>query len=91
MTEVRLLPAAEADYQEALAWYKARSLEAAAGFEAAFEVALRQIAEAPDRWTSCDNRHRFYILRRDPYSVVYRPEAGFVLVVALAHSRRQPT
>jgi plasmid stabilization system protein ParE len=82
------LPAADADYQEALVWYQARSPQAAAGFEAAVEVALRVIGEAPERWTRCDDRHRFYILRRYPFSIIYRIEAGDVLVVAVAHSSR---
>src|SRR4051812_19329788 len=58
MADVRFLPAAAADYQDALAWYQARSPQAAAGFEAAVEVALRQIADAPERWTRSDDRHR---------------------------------
>ncbi len=88
MAEIALLPAAEADYHEALAWYQARSPQAAAGFEAAVEVALRAISNAPGRWPMCDDRHRFYVLRRYPYSIIYRDEAGDVLVVAVAHSSR---
>ncbi|HEX8200288.1 MAG TPA: type II toxin-antitoxin system RelE/ParE family toxin [Isosphaeraceae bacterium] len=88
MVNIAFLPAADADYQEALAWYQARSPQAAAGFEAAVEVALRSIGDAPERWTSCDDRHRFYILWRYPYSIIYRVEAGGVLVVAVAHASR---
>jgi plasmid stabilization system protein ParE len=88
MANVSFLPAAEADYQEALAWYQDRSLRAAAGFEAAVEVALRRIADAPEQWPLCDDRHRFYILRRYPYSVIYRVDAGEVIVVAVAHGSR---
>jgi plasmid stabilization system protein ParE len=88
MIEVRFLPAAAVDYREALTWYQARSAQAAAGLEAAVEVALRQIAAAPQRWASCDDRHRFYILRRYPYSIVDRVEPDAVLVVAVAHTRR---
>jgi plasmid stabilization system protein ParE len=82
------LPAAEADYQAALAWYLGRSPQAAAGFEAAVEVALRAIGSAPERWTTCDDRHRFYVLPRYPYSnrIIYRVEAAGPLVVAFAHS-----
>jgi plasmid stabilization system protein ParE len=88
VTEVSLLPAADAEYRQALAWYQGRSARAAAGFEAAVEVALRAIGEAPERWTSCDERHRFYALRRYPYIVFYRVEAEGVLVVAVAHANR---
>jgi plasmid stabilization system protein ParE len=91
MADLSFLPAAVADYQDALDWYQSRSAQAAAGFEAAVEVALRQIADAPERWTRCDDRHRFYILRRYPYSIVYRLETENVLVVAVAHARRSET
>jgi plasmid stabilization system protein ParE len=91
MANVSFLPAAEQDYQEALAWYQARSTQAAAGFEAAIEVALQRIGDSPEMSPLCDNRHRFYVLRRYPYSVIYRIESGDVLVVAVAHARRSPT
>jgi plasmid stabilization system protein ParE len=88
VAEIVFLPAADADYRQALAWYRDRSDQAAAGFEAAVEVALRAVGETPDRWTLCDDRHRFYALRRYPYSIIYRVEAESVLVVAVAHASR---
>jgi toxin ParE1/3/4 len=88
MAKVSLLPAAELDYQDALAWYHARSSQAAAGFEAAMEVALQRIGDNPELSPLCDDRHRFYVLRRYPYSVICRVESGDVLVVAVAHNRR---
>ncbi|HJT76376.1 MAG TPA: type II toxin-antitoxin system RelE/ParE family toxin [Gemmataceae bacterium] len=91
MADITLLPAAEQDYQEALAWYQARSAQAAAGFEAAVEVALQRIADNPELFGLCDDRHRFYVLRRYPYSVIYRIDQGDVLVIAIAHSRRSPS
>jgi plasmid stabilization system protein ParE len=91
MANVSFLPAAEQDYQEALAWYQARSAQAAAGFEAAMEVALQRIADSPEMSPLCDDRHRFYVLRRYPYSIIYRVESGDVLVVAVPHARRSST
>lgn len=88
MANVAFLPAAEQDYQEARSWYLARSAQAAAGFEAALEVALRRVADTPEAFPPCDDRHRFYVLRRYPYSVIYRLDAGNVLVIAVAHARR---
>ena len=88
MAEIAFLPAAEVDYQDALACYAERSPQAALAFEAAIEVALQRISESPELWTLCDDRHRFYLLRRFPYSVVYREEADRVVIVAVAHSRR---
>ncbi len=88
MVEVVLLPGADADHRQALVWYQGRGAQAATGFEAAVEVALRAIGEAPKRWPLSDDRHRFYSLRRYPDSIFYRMEAERVLVVALAHASR---
>jgi plasmid stabilization system protein ParE len=88
MAEIVFLPAAEGDYQEALDWYESRSTRAAAGFETAVEVALARVAKTPETWPFCDDRHRIYLLRRYPYSIVYRIEGNNVLIVAIAHNRR---
>jgi plasmid stabilization system protein ParE len=88
MADVLILPRAARDYQEAMARYQSRSVQAAAGFEAAVEVALRQIAEAPGHWAPCDQQHRFYSLRRYPFSIIYRIETNVVMAVAIAPSRR---
>jgi plasmid stabilization system protein ParE len=53
------------------------------------DVAFQRIADSPALSPLCDDRHRFYTLRRYPYIVVYRVEAsGDVIVVAVAHARR---
>jgi len=76
------------DYQEALDWYDARSARAAAGFQAAINAAVDRIVEAPQRWPLCDDRHRMYIMRRYPFSIVYRVEDDDVYIIAIAHSSR---
>jgi toxin ParE1/3/4 len=91
MANVSFLSAAEQDYQEALAWYQSRSSQAAAGFEATMEVALQRICDSPEMSPLCDDRHRFYVMRRYPYSIIYRIASGNVLIVAVAHARRSPT
>jgi hypothetical protein len=52
---------------------------------------LRRIAAAPEQWALCDDRHRFYILRRYPFSIIYRIEQPGILIVAVAHSSRSET
>ena len=87
MTEPRFLPGATKDYEDAFDWYRARSERAAEGFEEAVERALADIVEAPDRWPFCDRRHRQHLLRRYPYSIVYRLVNDTVVVAAVAHAR----
>ena len=89
MAKLRFLPAATKDYEEASSWYHARSEQAADRFEEAVERALNHIVEAPDRWPFCDRRHRQHLLRKYPYSLVYRLLDDMVVVVAVAHARRR--
>jgi len=89
VAEVNFLPGASSDYDDAFDWYFSRSKSAAEGFEEAVERAIAEIVKAPDRWPLCDTRHRQYLLRRYPYSLVYRLAGDLVLIVAVAHARRQ--
>ena len=88
MAEVRFHPEAQAEYQDALTWYQARSPQAAARFEAEVERAIGAIAANPALFPAYDEEHRFSVLRRFPYSVVYQALPGEIYVVALPHSRR---
>lgn len=83
-------PEAQAEYDAALARYQSRSLQAAARFEAEVERVLSLIGSNPDMFPSYDDEHRFAILRRFPYSLVYHVQPGQVLIVAVAHSSRSP-
>lgn len=90
MADVSIHSDAEAEYEAALAWYLARSARAADGFEAAFERALESIVANPQLYPLYDDRHRFCLLRRYPYSIIYRVDGDQIRVVAVAHSRRLP-
>jgi toxin ParE1/3/4 len=86
--EIRFHPDAQAEYQAALAWYQARTPQAADRFEAEMDQVVRSIKTNPFLAPMYDDEHRFSMLRRFPYSVVYRAEPGQILIVAVAHSRR---
>jgi plasmid stabilization system protein ParE len=90
VAEVRLTPDAEAEYEEALAWYLARSVRAAARFETAFEAAVASIESNPNLYALIDDEHRACLLRRYPYSLVYRVQGDQVQVIAVAHASRDP-
>jgi plasmid stabilization system protein ParE len=72
MAEVAIHPAAEAEYEQALQWYLARSPQAAGRFETAFDEAIESIGSHPALFPLCDDRHRFITLRRYPYRLIYR-------------------
>jgi plasmid stabilization system protein ParE len=89
VVDVSFLPAAQADYDEAFAWYLERSARAASGFKAAVADGVQQIGDNPETYALIDKRHRRCLLRRYPFSLVYRIETTGVVVVAVAHSRRR--
>ena len=90
MADIAFHPEAQAEYQTAYAWYQSRSQRAAARFEAELERILGLIATNPELYPSYDDEHRFAVLRRYPYSVIYQVLAAQVYVVAVAHSSRAP-
>lgn len=90
MVEVSFHPAAEDEYQTALAWYFVRSPRAAERFEAAVDQAIAYIRSHPTIFPLCDDRHRFVLLGRYPYRLVYRVDGASVKVIAIVHSKRRP-
>jgi plasmid stabilization system protein ParE len=89
VADVRFHPGARAEYEEALAWYAARSPRAAARFEAEVERMLGLIESNPGMFPAYDDEHRFAVLRRFSYSLVYQTLADHIFVIAVAHSARQ--
>lgn len=90
MVEVVIASPAELEYVEALCWYAERSLRAAERFDHEFDEAIRLIASNPEWFPSCDARHRWLLMRRFPYQIIYRLNSAGVTVVAVAHTSREP-
>ena len=88
MASVLFHPGAQTDYAEALAWYQARSPQAAVRFEDEIERTLASIEAHPEGFPKYDDEHRFALLRRFPFSVVYQAQPGCVYVIAIAHGSR---
>lgn len=83
---------ARAEYRAALAWYAARSLDAADGFADAIVHGIRGIRELPEAWPMRPGRPdiRMRVVRRYPYSIVYVVRGPNVVIIAVAHHRRRP-
>jgi plasmid stabilization system protein ParE len=56
----------------------------------AFDAALSQILEFPESGSPYLQNTRRTLLRRFPFSVVYRVKTDLIEVVALAHRSRKP-
>jgi plasmid stabilization system protein ParE len=90
MGRLFVLSVAESEFAEALTWYAERSLRAAEGFNAEFDQAIKIIGSDPMRFPRCDHRHRFYLMNRYPYQIIYRDHGADWIVVAVAHAKREP-
>jgi plasmid stabilization system protein ParE len=90
MANVIICSAAEVDYTESLTWYAARSVDAANDGHDEFDQALTQITADPERFPLCDVRHRYFLLRRFPFRIIYRMVHDDVVVIAVAHGSRSP-
>lgn len=88
MTNVTIHPEAKAEYDAALAWYRSRSPRAAARFEAEVDRVLGLAEIYPEMYPNYNDDHRYAVLRRFPYSVIYQVLPDQIYVVALAHSSR---
>ena len=90
MVDLVVSSAAEGDYTDALSWYAERNVPAAERFDADFDEALQTIASDPERFPRCDERHHFYLMQHFPYQVIYRHHGDHWVVIAVAHTARQP-
>jgi plasmid stabilization system protein ParE len=59
-----------------LIWYLARSPDAAFKFDAEFDRALAEIAQAPQRWVGGPQGTRRFLLRKFPFLLIYRERTG---------------
>ena len=88
--ELEYLEEALVEAEEAARWYAQRSPTAAAGFAFELEAATRAITETPNTWPLYDHGTRRYLIRRCPYSLIYRVETARLVIVAVAHAHRRP-
>ena len=89
-TELEYLEEALEEAEAAARWYAERSVSAAAGFSDEIDAAESAIVAFPDAWPPFDHGTRRYLLRRYPFSVIYRIESRRILIVAVAHGHRRP-
>ena len=83
-------PAAAADIEDAFDWYERQSSGLGVEFLDAVRSALERIASRPAAYQVVHRNTRRALVRRFPYSVIYRLYGDRILVVARMHGRRDP-
>jgi toxin ParE1/3/4 len=83
-------PEARAEVLEARDWYELQVPGLGAAFARAVDAAIASIGCNPDGYPLLDGVCRRILLRRFPYSVIFRHGHDDLLVVAVFHHSRQP-
>jgi toxin ParE1/3/4 len=86
----RFLPDARAELLEAIAYYSSIRADLGARFEREVSGAVRSAVEHPERGAPRPNDTRRWLVRGFPFGVIYRATDEEVLIVAIAHQRKQP-
>ena len=84
------LPRAIDEAREARDYYLSKSTAAEEAFRRELEHAVALIRERPEAWPPYVHGTRRFVLRRFPYSVIYRTDGTSSLIVAVAHAKRKP-
>ena len=86
----RFLAPAQEELFEAVIYYAKFNAELGERFEQAVAKAVRAAADHPDRGAPRSRNTRRWLVQGFPFGVIYQEGAGEILVVAVAHQRRQP-
>ena len=55
------------------------------------EIALQDLVHSPERWPVVEADVRRRIIRRFPYSLLYRIDPGEIVILAVMHQKRHPS
>jgi len=91
MLDVEVLPPAEDDFEQSYVWYRNQSPDTAIRFRTVIREAIDKLRDDPKLGMRLDEIYRFYRIKKSfPFYLVYRTDPTKIVVVAIAHNRRQP-
>ena len=83
-------PEARAEARDAKQRYEANVPGLGFEFVRALEVAIQSAIRMPEFFPCIEGECRRVLMRRFPFSVIYRPRPSELLIVAIFHSSREP-
>ena len=83
-------PDAAVEFEEAVRYYQERGRTLGDRFAAEVRRTIGSILATPGRWRVLEDDVRRCLVRVFPYSVLYTIEPNSVLIVAVAHAKREP-
>lgn len=87
---IRLLPEAKDEFDAAADWYEQQRIGLGVDFVARVREVLNRISANPQLHAVVYGDVRKAVVRQFPYVVLYREEAGEVVVIAVFHTARDP-
>jgi len=89
--KILIHPAAAEELSEAVSFYAERAhKELGLALIAEFEHSINLLSDFPELGAVWRGSARRLLLRRFPYSLIYRLNEGTIQVLAIAHQRRRP-
>ena len=86
----RFLPPAQAELLDGISYYLAINTELGLRFEQAVADAVRSAVAHPERGAPRSKNTCRWLVKGFPFGIIYRASEVEVLVVAVAHQRKQP-
>ena len=83
-------PEAAQEFAEGVLYYKNRGRTLGTRFAREVRAAIQKILHTPQRWRVLEADVRRCRVRVFPHSVLYTIERDYVLVIAVAHDKREP-
>jgi plasmid stabilization system protein ParE len=87
---VILLPPADDELDEAIAYYNDQLTGLGDQFYSAFLTAVNCISRAPEAWRKVGENTRRINLARFPYLLLYVVDKEVILITCIAHQHRNP-
>jgi len=84
-------PEARAEVLEAQNWYESRAIGLGLEFARVVDAAIASAARDPELFAFVAGSCRRILLRRFPFSLVFRVRGDELLVIAVFHHRRNPS
>ena len=90
MINIRFLTVAEMEIDEAVSWYQEQSEDESLALLNEIDHAIRIVRTYPLIAAEIEPEIHSFCLRRFPYSLIYGVDDATLVVIALAHHRREP-
>jgi toxin ParE1/3/4 len=83
-------PEAALEFEEAVRFYKERGRNLGKRLAQEIRATILKIVATPERWRVLEEDVRRCLVRVFPYSVLHSVKANYILIIAVAHAKRQP-